>query len=262
MKEVLIDLMNERVMSERVMYVGVQASSMRGVQASSLTTHEAGPSRPSAEKRTKHRDDLANAKLIPTILPDYIPPQAGMVSHDSVPRYFEYTMVTAYLLKGIRVVQVQQDKIIALKFSEFNLENHNNHSMLSPYKYLIKMKGKNSKIIPQPWTMNLTQFTLLNVMKIPHFGRNQEVNACVKMLLSCYHDGYLWLDCRITVDLILIHRITGLSMQRPDSEEFYPGKATDRALTQEIKDTYDNVEKGTRGYKLASIQNGVVCLAC
>jgi hypothetical protein len=64
-EEVLIDLMNERVMS---MSVGIQASSTRGVQASSLTTRGSGPSRPTAEKRTKHKDDLANAKLIPSIL--------------------------------------------------------------------------------------------------------------------------------------------------------------------------------------------------
>jgi hypothetical protein len=82
-------------------------------------------------------------------------------------------------------------------------------------------------------------------MKIPHFGRHQEVNACVKLLLSCYHDGYLWLDHRITVDPTLIHRITGLSMQGPDPQEFYPGKSTDRALAQKIKDTYGDVEKGT-----------------
>jgi hypothetical protein len=124
------------------------------------------------------------------------------------------------------------------------------------------MKGKKSKIIPQSWTMNLAQSTLLNVMKIPHFGRHQEVNTCVKLLLSCYHGHYLWLDHRITVDPMLIHRIMALSMQGPDLWDFYPGKATNRALAQKIKDTYDDVEKGTRGYKVASIQNGVVCLAC
>jgi Ni,Fe-hydrogenase III large subunit len=68
-KEVLIDLMTERVMSERVMSVGVQASSMRGVQASPSTARGSGPSRVVTEKRTKHRDDLENVKLIPTILP-------------------------------------------------------------------------------------------------------------------------------------------------------------------------------------------------
>jgi hypothetical protein len=104
MKEVLIDLMTERVMSERVMSMGVQESSTRGVQASSSTTHGAGPSQPSAKKRTKHRDDLENAKLIPSILLDYILTLVSAVSRDSVPRDFDYSMVTAYLLKGIRAV--------------------------------------------------------------------------------------------------------------------------------------------------------------
>jgi hypothetical protein len=58
-KEVLIDLMTERVM---LMSVGIQASSMRGLQASPLTTHGSRSSQPSAEKRTKHKDDLTNAK--------------------------------------------------------------------------------------------------------------------------------------------------------------------------------------------------------
>jgi hypothetical protein len=182
--------------------------------------------------------------LIPTILPDYILPLAGAMSHDSVPRDFEYTMVTAYLLKGIRTVRAQLDKIAVLKFNDFNLGDRKNHSTLAPYKYLTRTKGNNSKIIPQPWMMNLTQSTLLNVMKIPHFGRHQKVNAYVKLLLSCYHAGYLWLDHCITVDPMFIHRITGLSMQGPDQQDFYPGKATDRALSQKIKDTYDDVEKG------------------
>jgi hypothetical protein len=115
-EEVLIDLMAEKVMS-----VGAQASSMRGVQDSPSTSRRSEPSRPATEKRTKHRDDLANVKLIPTILLNYILPLAGTVSHDSVPRDFDYTMVTKYLPKGIHAVRTQQDKIATLKFSEFNL---------------------------------------------------------------------------------------------------------------------------------------------
>ena len=42
-------------------------------------------------------------------------------------------------------------------------------------------------------------------------------------------------------------------MQGPDPHEFYPGKTLDRALAQRIKENYGNVEKGTRGYKVASI---------
>jgi hypothetical protein len=91
---------------------------------------------------------LENASLIPTILSDYIPPLIRAVSRDSVQREFKYTMVTAYLPKGIHAVQSQQHKIAALKFSDFNLRDRKNYSMLAPYKYLTQIKGKNSKIIP------------------------------------------------------------------------------------------------------------------
>jgi hypothetical protein len=108
--------------------------------------------------------------------------------------------------------------------------------------------------------MDIARSTILNVMKIPHFGRHQEVNACIKLLLYFYHGGYLLLDRHITVDPALIHRTTRLSMQGPDPQEFYPEKVAYRAMAQHIKDTYDNVEKGKRGYKLSSIQNGAVPL--
>jgi hypothetical protein len=172
MTEVLLDLMTKRVMSKRGLSVGVQASSTRTIQASLSTSCGAGPSRSSDENRTKHRDDLANANLISTILPTYIPPLSGTVNRDSVPRDFEYTLVTTYLPKGICAVQADQDKIVELKFSDFNLSDRKVYNMLTPHKYLTRTKGKNSKIIPPSWTHNLVQSTLLNVMKIPHFGRH------------------------------------------------------------------------------------------
>jgi hypothetical protein len=101
--------------------------------------------------------------------------------------------------------------------------------------------------------MDIARSTILNVMKIPHFGRHQEVNVCVKILLSFFHGGYLWIEKCITVYSVLIHRITRLSMQGPDPQVFYPGKVIDRALVQKIKDTYGNVEKGKRGYRVDSI---------
>jgi hypothetical protein len=96
--------MDERVMSERRMFVGVQASSIGGIQGSPSTAHGVRPSRTMTETRTKHRDDIVNAKLIPCILPTYIPPLSGGINRDSVPRDFEYTFITAYLPKGVHVV--------------------------------------------------------------------------------------------------------------------------------------------------------------
>jgi hypothetical protein len=144
-EEVLIDLMTERVMS---MYTGVQSSSTRGLPTSSSTSHGAKPSQPSDEKRTKHRDDLANSKLISTILPTYITSLSGTVNLDSMPRDFEYTLVMTYLPKGIHIVFIDQDTILVLKLNDFNLRDHKVYNMLIPHKYLTKTKGNNSKIIP------------------------------------------------------------------------------------------------------------------
>jgi hypothetical protein len=114
-------------------------------------------------------------------------------------------MITAYLPKGVHTVHIEQTKLAALKFCDFKLGDRKAYSMLAPHKYLTMTKGNNSKIVPQQWTMNLAQSTLLNVMKIPHFGRHQEVNACVKFLLASYHGVYLWLNQRIMIDPALIN---------------------------------------------------------
>jgi hypothetical protein len=153
--EVLLNLMTERVMSETRMSTKVQASLTRGLQASPSTAR-ARTSRASEERRTKHKDDIANAKLVPSILPAYIPPLSGEINRDSVPRDFEYTLVTAYLPKGVSTYHVDQDKVIELKFCDFNLGDHKFYGMLAPYKYLMITNRKNLKLIPQQWTMNLT----------------------------------------------------------------------------------------------------------
>jgi hypothetical protein len=87
------------------------------------------------ETRTKHRDDIANAKLIPCILSVYIPPLSGKINCDSLPRDFEYTLITVDPPKGVCVVRVDQDKLAALKFNDFNLGDHKTYIMLAPHKY-------------------------------------------------------------------------------------------------------------------------------
>jgi hypothetical protein len=149
-EEVLIDLMAKRVMSERRMSAGVQASSTGGVQASPSTARRAGPSRTTTVTRKKHIDDIVNTKLIPRILPVYIPPLSSKINYNNVPRDFEYTLITAYLPKGVRAVRADQDKFTSLKFNDFNLRYHKTYSMLVSHKYLTKTKGKNPKIFPQP----------------------------------------------------------------------------------------------------------------
>jgi hypothetical protein len=72
----------------------------------------------------------------------------------------------------------------------------------------------------------------------------------------------MWLDRRINVDPTPIHLIIGWSMQGLNPQQFYPRKTSDRSLKQCIKEAYRKVEKGKRGYKVASIHDGAVRLAC
>jgi hypothetical protein len=79
-KEVLIDIRTEKVMPEKRMFAGVQASSTEGVQACPSISHGAGSSRTTPEARTKHRDNILNAKLISRILIVYLPPLSGSIN--------------------------------------------------------------------------------------------------------------------------------------------------------------------------------------
>jgi hypothetical protein len=114
-----------------------------------------------------------------------------MVNHDNIPWEYEYTSITANILKGIHVVGSQLGQIPSLKNNDFNLGDRKNYAMLSPHRYSMKTTGKKPHIVTQLWIKESAQSTILNVMKIPHFGQHQKVNACVKLLLSCYHGGYL-----------------------------------------------------------------------
>jgi hypothetical protein len=89
-----------------------------------------------------------NVKLIPSIVPDYIPPLAGVVSLDSASRDFNYIVITVYLPKGIQVVRLQLERIPTLNINDYNLGDSKSYGMLIPHKYLTKTKGKKSNIIP------------------------------------------------------------------------------------------------------------------
>jgi hypothetical protein len=65
-------------------------------------------------------------------------------------------------------------------------------------------------IEPQVWATRLEKERILNLFDIPHFGSIQKINSSVKMLLSCVHGEYMWLDRIVSIDTYLITCITGL----------------------------------------------------
>jgi hypothetical protein len=35
---------------------------------------------------------------------------------------------------------------------------------------------------------------------IPHFLQSQDINVCIKILLICFHGGYMWVDRLVFID--------------------------------------------------------------
>ena len=138
-----------KIIVDRQFSVGIKASSMGGLEAYPSTRHCSSCPNPMAKKWGKHHDDLANVKQILSFFPDYIPPLASTVNRDSIPHDFEYTLITTYIPKEIRVVGPQLGQILALKNNDFNLGDRKNYAMLALHRYLMKMTGKKSHIVSQ-----------------------------------------------------------------------------------------------------------------
>lgn len=100
----------------------------------------------------------------------------------------------------------------------------------------------------------LAPLGLLNLLQIPHFGRSPELNAIVKVLLSCVHDDYFWLDRKIDLNVDAIHRITGLSKVGADPSMHFVGNNLDRKLVVKLTKEF-NLSKGTKAYDVADIQD-------
>jgi hypothetical protein len=141
-EEILVE-----IMAERVMFVRIQALSTGGLQASPSTRRRSSHA---TENRRKYHDDLANAKQISSVLLEYLWPLVGTVNRDSIPREFEYTLITVYIPR-IRIVGPQLGQIPALKNSDFNLGDRKSYTMLAPHRYLMKTTRKKSCIVSQSW---------------------------------------------------------------------------------------------------------------
>jgi hypothetical protein len=129
-----------------------------------------GHTNPLTKKRSKHHDDLANAKQISSILPDYILPLNGLVNRDNIPQDYEYTLIIVYISKGICIAGIHLGHIPSLKNNDLNLGDRKNYAMLTAHRYLMNTIGKKPRIVYQPWIKEMAQSTILDVMKIPHFG--------------------------------------------------------------------------------------------
>ena len=71
------------------------------------------------------------------------------------------------------------------------------------------------------------------------------------------HEGFLWLDRKVDLNVHLIHRIMRLSKRGSDLAKHFVGKELDRQTTECMKRLY-NIQKGGREFDAVIIEDDIV----
>jgi len=94
-------------------------------------------------------------------------------------------------------------------------------------------------------------------LEIHHFCRSAKINACIKLLLSHVHGGFIWLNKVVLIDTYLIVWITRLPTQGKDPFPLFTEKDNEKALSERIKEKYGTY-RGARGIDVASINDDII----
>lgn len=144
-----------------------------------------------------------------------------------------------------------------LRYQDYNLQDPKKYPQFQADQYMCiqpNLITQIENIVPQEWIEKLAPSGFLKLLRIPHFDRSPEVNGVLKLLLSCIHDGYLWLEVKIDLNIDVIHRFTGLSKVGNDPGTHFAGKKLDHKLAAKLNKEL-KLAKGTRAYDSADIQD-------
>jgi hypothetical protein len=90
-------------------------------------------------------------------------------------------------------------------------------------------------------------------------GRGKDVNNYNKKLLSLLHQGILWMERPVSIDVDLIIEIIGLLIDGEKMKKYLDDKTKDKALAEEMKNKY-NIDRGSRGLIINKINKPVTRL--
>ena len=146
-------------------------------------------------------------------------------------------------------------QILNLKYEDYNLQDREKFPQFQADQYMCKRVDTITQaevLAPQEWIEKLAPSGLLNLLRTPHFGQSLALNTVKKVLLSCVHDGYFWLDKKIDLNVDVFHCITGLSKVGVDPSMHFVSKNLNRKLFAKLTKEH-NLSKGTRSYNAADI---------
>jgi hypothetical protein len=147
--------------------------------------------------------------------------------------------------------------VTAIKYSDHDVVNVTKFPYLASQNYLERRgEGSSSMLVLEStqWILGIYNTGIINLLYVPHFGRSNHINACIKKLISCVHDGILWMDRTVHITVELIVGITGLPTDGEKSEKYLEEKTRAKAISDEIMDNY-GAERGNRGMRINDIND-------
>jgi hypothetical protein len=115
--------------------------------------------------------------------------------------------------KGVKVEDEMVGGVDTIKYYDHDVADTTKFLDFVPHNYL-ENKGEGPLGVPllepMQWILGLYNTGIMNLLDIPHFGRNKHINGCVKKLLERVYGGILWIDILVPINDNLIVAITGL----------------------------------------------------
>jgi hypothetical protein len=164
---------------------------------------------------------------------DYLLSRMDNAPSIHVPTNGKYPFLTSPVPPGVNMEREMPDNITILKFMDHDITDERKFLELAKEIYFFTRSIPRIRAIlleTQNWVTILEKADILNLLEIPHFEHNLEINACVKVLLNYVHGGALWLDPLMSIDTALFSWITWLPKVGEDPTLLF-NKEGDRALS-------------------------------
>ena len=125
---------------------------------------------------------------------DYIVPRVDGAPEVNIPKSGKFPVPIPLIDSRVKEDGDLLGYATVVKFIDYNLGDSKTYPQFWSDQYLMIQKNPRTgadEYVPMEHVHVLEWSGLLNLLRIPHFGRGAKVNAMVRILLSCVHGGYL-----------------------------------------------------------------------
>jgi len=126
------------------------------------------------------------------------------------------------------------------------LGDHVKFSQIENSKFLKSVnfeEARLTRIEPMKFEVKIERAGFLNMLYVSNFNRKIINTICVHQLLVPIHDGYLWLGGPISIDDMLVHKITMLPYLGVNHTDTFVGMSHEKKLVDQMNRNFRLVKR-------------------